>query len=529
MTTRAAIYARFSSDNQREESIDAQIRACEDYARRNGLVIVKTYADRAKTATSDRRPEFQMMIADSAKSMFDILIVHKLDRFSRDKYDSVYYKRKLKQSGIRLVSVTENLDGSPESVMLESMLEGMAQYYSLNLAREVMKGMRENAYQCRHTGGAAPLGFDVDPATKKLVINEEEAETIRLIFKLYLEGYGYGTIIGRLNELGRKTKKGQPFGKNSIHGILSNAKYAGVYTFNLSPGKDAFGRRSIHGRKAEEDMIRIDGGVPAIVSKAVFQEAQAKKARNKHKPGAYKNAEVYLLSGKIMCGECLAAHGQEFAMVGNRRKESGRSKLLYVSYRCGNRDRHGPGSCTNSELRREYIENFVIHELERRIFNERNIPVLTDRLNEHLRKTSQSGQDDLKRANAELAKVERQIDNIVAAVTNGNAFPALLDKMGELEERKMILETRVAELRSMQRDVTVTQDDLRSLFAMFRKAVGDKNMPGIKRFIDSYVDRVIVYRTRVEVTFKVQAPGMDGSRPLEIRSDSDRLQLRKGS
>jgi hypothetical protein len=116
--------------NQRDESIDAQLRAAEEFAKANNFSIVKTYIDRAKSATSDRRPEFQNMIRDSASGLFDICIVHKLDRFSRDKYDSAVYKRKLRANGVRLVSILENLDGSPESVILESVIEGMAEYYS---------------------------------------------------------------------------------------------------------------------------------------------------------------------------------------------------------------------------------------------------------------------------------------------------------------------------------------------------------------------------------------------------------------
>lgn len=149
----AALYVRYSSENQRDESIDAQIRAGEDYAKKNNIKIVKIYVDRAKSATSDKRPEFQKMIKDSALGLFNTVIVHKLDRFSRDKYDSAIYKRKLKANGIKLISIVENLDGSPESLILESVIEGMAQYYSANLAREVMKGLKETAYQCKHTGG----------------------------------------------------------------------------------------------------------------------------------------------------------------------------------------------------------------------------------------------------------------------------------------------------------------------------------------------------------------------------------------
>ena len=180
--TRVALYARYSSDNQRSESIDAQLRAMHSYCQQHHYQVVKTYVDEARSATTDRRPSFLQMIADSSSKLFDIVLVHKLDRFSRNRYDSAMYKRELKKNGVSLYSVLENLDDSPESIMMEAVLEGMAEYYSQNLARETMKGMRETALQCKHTGGKPPLGFDVDPVSKKLVINEQEAEWVRLIF-----------------------------------------------------------------------------------------------------------------------------------------------------------------------------------------------------------------------------------------------------------------------------------------------------------------------------------------------------------
>jgi Site-specific recombinases, DNA invertase Pin homologs len=132
---RVAVYARFSSDNQRDESIDAQVRAIRKYCEDNGYIVVKVYIDRAKSATSDKRPAFQQMIADSALGLFDVVMVHKLDRFSRDRYDSAVYKHKLKKNGVRVFSVLERLDDSPESIMMESVLSGMAEHYSKNLAR----------------------------------------------------------------------------------------------------------------------------------------------------------------------------------------------------------------------------------------------------------------------------------------------------------------------------------------------------------------------------------------------------------
>lgn len=494
MNLPAAAYVRFSSDNQREESIDAQLRAIEEYAKKNDFSVIRVYADRAKSATSDKRPQFLEMIRDSELGIFSTVIVHKLDRFSRDKYDSVSYKRKLKKNGIRLISVSEQqLDGSPESVILESLLEGMAEYYSKNLAREVMKGMRETAYQAKHNGGKPPLGFDV-AADKTYVINPDEAETVRTIFRLYLAGYGYPSIINTLNAQGRLTKLGNPFGKNSIHDLLTNEKYAGVYVFNRASSKDAFGIRNNHANKNTDDLIRVDGGMPAIVSKEDFAAVQEKMARNKKQPGAYKAKDVYLLSGLIHCGEC--GH----AMQGNSRL-GGRNKERYVTYRCGNRDR--THNCDNKEIRKDYIEAFVLSELEKRLLNDEAIPYLVHMLNEHLVATNDVQAEELNRLCANLADTDKQIANIVAAITQGFVQNSFKDKMTELEEDKLRLEVRIQELRMKSTVKVLAEDEIRRLFSVFKNFVAEKNIPECKKFINNYVEKVLVFHDRVEVTLKV--------------------------
>ena len=229
---RVALYARFSSDNQRTESIDAQIRAMKKHCQHEHWQVVATYVDEAKSATTDKRPQFQQMIADSAKGTFDIVLVHKLDRFSRNRYDSAIYKKRLKKNQVRLCSVLERIDdNSPESILMESLLDGLNEYYSKNLSRETRKGLTENALQGKSTGGCPPVGFDFDK-NNHLVINEHEAEAIRAIFEMYANGYGYTDILNFLHENGYKTKRGTPFLKTSLVTILANEKYAGVYVYN---------------------------------------------------------------------------------------------------------------------------------------------------------------------------------------------------------------------------------------------------------------------------------------------------------
>lgn len=317
---RAVIYARFSSDNQREESIDAQVRAIHDYAKKNSVIVVREYIDKAKSAMTDNRPEFLQMISDSARCDFDLVLVHKLDRFARNRLDSIGYRMELKKNDVSLISVLEYLDNeSPESLILESVLEAMAEYYSKNLAREVNKGMKENALKGKHTGGLPPLGYDVDPKTKKLVINNKEAEAVRLIFKMINTGNGYSKIIDELNRRGYKTKTGKEFGHNSLSSMIRNEKYTGVNIFNKLKSKDHRGRRNGNAYKDIQEIIRVEGAITPIVSPEEFQITQMKIKSRKHSRAASNAKEVYLLSGKIVCGECNGSY------AGNR-KFAGRSK-----------------------------------------------------------------------------------------------------------------------------------------------------------------------------------------------------------
>ena len=162
MSKTAVIYARYSSDRQREESIEGQIRECSAYAKRNDITILKIYSDRAMTGKTDRRPEFQMMIKDAAKQVFDYVLVYKLNQFARNRYDSAQYKHRLKKYGIKVISAMENIADDPSGILLESVIEGMAEYYSVELAENVMRGMTENALECKWPGGIVPLGYKLE-------------------------------------------------------------------------------------------------------------------------------------------------------------------------------------------------------------------------------------------------------------------------------------------------------------------------------------------------------------------------------
>lgn len=366
--TIAWAYCRFSSDHQREESIDAQIRAIRDYCARQNITLDRIYRDEAKSATTDDRPSFQQMFNDIKTEPCDMVIVHKLDRFSRDRYDSAFYKRKLKEQGARLVSVLENIDGSPESIILEAVLEGMSEYYSRNLAREVQKCKKETAYQCRHNGGVPPLGYDVD-SDGHYHINAAEAEMVKKMYEMKAAGRSYSEIAGYLNGIGVRTKRGGKFTKNSFHDLFKNEKYKGVYVYNRATSKIA-GKRNNHANKDDEEIIRIEDGIPRIVSDELWNEVN-RLMGDRSMNARHKAKRTYLLSGLIYCGECGSP------MSGNARR-AGRNKTEYITYDCNRR--HREKTCKAKSINKKYVEDLVISHLSDEFFTHDNVMQLSQRI-----------------------------------------------------------------------------------------------------------------------------------------------------
>lgn len=490
---RAVAYARFSSDMQREESIEAQLIAIKTYAESNGYVVIKAYIDKAITGTTDNRPEFRRMMLDARNQEFDTVIVHKFDRFARDRNLSLTAKNTLKKFGISLLSVVEHLTDDPESIILESVILGMNEYYSKNLAREVMKGLRVNASKCLHTGGKPCLGYDVDPQTMKLVINEFEAEAVRIIFKRYLEGESYTSINEELNSKGYTTKRGLPFGKNSLYEILHNEKYTGVYTYNKSASKNPEGKFNRHKLKADNEIIRIEGGVPAIISKEDFDEVQKKLISRKNKAGSYTAKQEYLLSNKIVCGEC----GSTFNGCSRKANDT---HPLYVSYRCSKRNRNM--KCKNPEVRREVIETIVLKKLSEIIFDEKTVPLLVDRYNEYVRSKNIETARQLEVISAEVKKCIRDINHIVDLLMDVQS-PTLKEKLMELETKKALLEANSDGLKRKSDSLSIDEKRLRKLFREAKKMLEEGTLKNKKVLIDKYVKCVTVYKDKIIIELSI--------------------------
>ena len=227
----AVVYARFSSHRQGEQSIEGQVAEAERFAASHGLTIVKVYADRAQTGRNDNREQFQLMLADAAKHAFDALIVWKTDRIGRNKEEIALNKYHLKKNGVKIYYVAEAIPDTPEGIILEAVIEGMAAYYSEQLSQNVRRGMKNSAQKGRYTGGTCPLGYTIN-ADKKYEVDPKYAPVVRDIFQLYSEGKTITEIVKILNDKGLRTSRGHPFTHNSLRTVLKNKKYIGTYEYN---------------------------------------------------------------------------------------------------------------------------------------------------------------------------------------------------------------------------------------------------------------------------------------------------------
>lgn len=520
-TIRGVIYARFSTEMQRDESIDAQVRAVQEYANRNDIVIVDQYVDRAKSATTDNRPAFQQMIADAAKNKFEVVLVHKLDRFSRNRNDSIAYRMQLKRHGISLISALEYIDeDSPESIILESVLEAMAEYYSRNLAREVEKGKRENALKGKHVGGVPPLGYDLERTTMKLLLNPKETECVKLIFKMYLEGKGYSKIIDELNLFGYTTKSGMKFGANSLQSIIRNPKYSGVYTYNRSASKDVDGKRNGSRYKDDDEIIKIDGGVPAIVSKEDFEIAQEMLKTRKLKIGSYKAKEVYLLSGRIDCGECGSTY------TGNSRR-SRPYHPLFVSYRCCRHNKKV--KCTNREIRRELLEAIVFDNLAQKVFDPELIPQLTKAYKNYLTSRHSDTIARLEGYTRQLKDIDKEIANLVSFIAKSGS-DSVASTLTQMEAKRAEIAYAIDKINDELDAKAVNEEELTRAFNYARELFISGQLITSRKLVERFVHRVIMFHDHIEIYYnfgfsiepikrQVDAEIINRKRPEGVRSE----------
>ena len=459
------IYARYSSHNQQETSIEGQLKVCHEFCERNNYTVIHEYIDRAISGRTDNRPDFLQMIQDSASRHFDFIIVYQLDRFSRNRYDSAHYKNKLKKYGVRVLSARENITEDASGILMESMLEGMAEYYSAELSQKVKRGMEINASKCLCTGGNRTLGFSIDK-DKKFQIDPATAPIVKLIFEMYANGKSIVEITEHLNTMGYRTIYNKPYGKNSIRNILSNKRYIGTYTY-----------------KDEE----IPNGIPRIVSDELFNKVQEVLKKNKKAPARARAREEYLLTTKLFCGYC------KEMMTGF----SGTGKLgkVYRYYECKGTKKHG---CKKKRVKKEYIEDIVVNVC-RGLLTKENI----DRISKEIAKLCEENQDtfNLKRLKKQLAENERKHRNLINAVAECDVESlrkSFYTEILDLESQKAKIEE---EIREEEKIHTVLKEPEIKFFLTSLKKGNANDIKYRKVLITTFINSIYLYDDKLTLIF----------------------------
>jgi site-specific DNA recombinase len=493
---KAVIYARYSSKNQKKQSIYIQVEACEEFASKNGLEIVDQYCDYAKTGRNSNRAELKRLIADSSKGLFSVVLVNKLDRWFRNQRESLNCQETLKNNGVSLISTFEGANDSPHNKLVFGIQGLLAEHESDTISSRIKGGQHESASKCLHLGGTPLLGYDVDPATQKYIKNEHEAAVVKKIFEMYTSNMGYKEILKYLNSMGFRTKRGNEFSANSLHGLLKNEKYTGKYIYGVREDTIVNGRRRVVKRPREEWTI-VDGAMPVIIEKALFEQAQKKLSRNQKAAGQHKARKVYLLSGIIRCGVCGSP------MHANTRPDG------YSSYDCASKNDHKK-NCNNRGVRREDIDNFVIDKLYENLFSSTSVKELAGLLNEYNENMSSEATDEITLARHEYREIKKKIDRLLDFIADGSLKEhTAKNKLSDLEQKKSYARKHLRKMKEQNAIVPIPEDEILDLLVKSKKllkASDNSNAAERRNFMKSYVKSVIVYEDKIEVKFKIIGP-----------------------
>lgn len=449
----AVIYARYSSDRQTEQSIEGQLRVCHEYAERNDIAIVDTFIDRAMTGTNDKRVSFQKMLKDSNKKAWDYVLVYKLDRFSRNKYETAMHKRKLKDNGIKVISATENIPDTPEGIILESLLEGMSEYYSAELSQKVRRGMRETRKKGNFSGGTIPFGYKKEG--KKLVIDEDQATIVKHIFNEYASGKLVTTIVDELNEKGI-TNRGKVFVKNTVYKMLRNEEYTGIYHFQNEV---------------------YDNIYPRIIQQDLFEIVQTRISNNRY--GKHKPDINYLLKNKIKCGYCGNNVGSDCGT-----SKTGKS---WRYYNCNRKKK--PKTCKLKAVGKEILENLVVDTLLETMSDD-----MIEYISEQILEIHEKKMNDNSILNILLkdyAQVEKQINNLLEAILKGIYTESTKARLEQLEKEKAKISHNI-KLEQSKEKLRLTQNDI---IKFMKKAIAKR--PQV--MIDLLIKEIILYNDKIEI------------------------------
>lgn len=460
------IYARYSSHSQTEQSIEGQIAVCQEYAKRNNYTIVGEYIDRALTGTNDNRPQFKKMIEDSNRKFFNGVLVYQLDRFARNRYDSATYKNKLKKNNVRVFSAKENISDDASGILMESVLEGMAEYYSAELSQKVKRGMKINAEKCLFNGGVVPFGFKID-TEKRYQIDEKNVENARKILKMRRNGETVPDIIKYTKEKGIKNNQGKDFSANSLYRMFSDKRYIGIYTYNG---------------------IEIENGVPRIIDDETFKAIQEK--RKTHKRTTQNGKIEYLLTTKLFCGTC------KEMMIGM--SGTSRRKKVYHYYSCNGRKKK---ICDRKNIQKDLIEKIVIEET-RNMLTDKNIDEIAQSIFKCAKKVKDN--NNLKELEKQLKEKQKQKTNLFDSLKIceiDSVRKSIFEEIAKTEIEYKEIEENI--LIEKSKNINITIRDLKAFFLNLRKYSTD-DIVHQKILISSFIDKIYIFDDHITITYTVK-------------------------
>lgn len=479
---RVALYARYSAGpRQTDQSIEGQIRDCTDFCEKRGYTIVEVYADRHISGKTDERPEFQRLIADSRKKKFDAVVVWKTDRFARNKYDSAIYKRQLKMNGVQIFYAKENIPDGPEGIILESLMEGLAEYYSVELGQKIKRGLRESALKGRVIGNSIPLGYRASK-DHTYEIDPDGAEAVKTIFDMYIKGKTNAEICRYLNSLGLKTSRGNNFNKNSVNRIIKNRFYIGRY---------------------EAAGVVIEGGVPQIISPSTFYLAQTEIKKRAVGRAPRKNDAEYLLSGKLFCGYC------KKAMVG----VSGTSRTGKKHYYYYCQEARAKKGCKKKPISRDYIEDLLIQLTVDYIIQPERIVQIAHQLYIS-QENPEEREKEISYYKKRLAENKKAINNILNAIETGLGTTSLLERLQALESEQTAIESEIAYCKTK----SFAHSEMEMVYYL-REYIQETDEPWEeyrRKILKNFIHKVFLYDDKLTIIYKVLGEATDSAEGTDL-------------
>ncbi len=494
--TPAALYARVSSDRQDVDlSVSAQLRALRDYAEKNNYLVVREYVDEAESGRVADRPQFQKMLdeASGADAPFREILVWKFSRFTRKREHAVAFKSMLRRRGVRVVSITEHADDTPTGKLMEAIIESVDEFYSENLAQEVMRGLRESASRGFWVAPRAPYGYrrvqvQDGPRTRpKLELNPPADGMVRRIFEMALQDRSVLDISKTLNAEGIPSPAGKRWNKTTIHQMLANETYTGTLLWGVT-AKDGL------------PPVRVDDAFPAIVSREEFRQVAALlRARAPAQVHPRRAGSPYLLSGLVKCHRCRRALTAAEAKSGK-----------YTYYVCQSLLKRGSGTCETPRLNAKRFEQLIIDQIREHVLTESNIRDLVRLVDEEMDGVAREERAKLESIEAELAEVRRRMDRLWHAVeTSDLEVNDILPRIRQHQERQGRLEAAAQDARTALSERRVVLDSVETIAAFAREMsefLRTSDLTESKAFIRSFVKEIAVKPGTATIRYTIPTP-----------------------